>query len=240
MKKQKFNFDEIFSFAWSKTKQHAWFLVCSALIYGVILSASMDIVVVRGMAFKVIGPLGMLVSGLICLSLLSISLIIVRNESFSFADLFNRLKSPRLVINFAVLMILYITAVSVFVVPFLAGMSVALTSLYANGFATFTSKMMSVLLGTIVMLLPGIYIAVRFKFFPYVLLENEHMSIIEVIKHTKKITCCAFWSLLLFFIMLMVLNIVGFLAFGFGLIFTVPVSILALAHLYRNLEAHTH
>ena len=116
-----------------------------------------------------------------------------------------------------------------------------MTTLFFYGsMAAFTPKLLMVLASTIVMLLPGIYVAVRFKFFPYVLLENEHMSIMEVIKQTQKLTCCSFWSLLWFFIMLAVLNIVGLLAFGVGLVLTVPVSVFAVAHLYRKLEGHSH
>ena len=237
MKHQKFNFEEVFNFAWAKTKQHAWFLACSFMIYGIIMSASMDVVIFRGEAFKAIGFFGSLVAALIALSLMSISLIIVRNESFSFADLFNRLKSPRLVTNFLGLTILYVGAISCLIIPFLA----VLESVRRNGSDIFASSLLLVLFViTAAMFALGIYGSIRFKFYPYVLLENEYMTIVEVIKHTKKITCCAFISLFSFFIILAVINVLGFLAFGVGLLITVPISVFAVAHLYRKLEGHVH
>lgn len=229
MKKQQFNFEEIFSFAWSKTKQHAWFLVCSFMIYSVIVSA-----------VRLAPILDVVTALMIGLSVLSMSLIMVRNESFSFADLFNKLKSPKLVINFIVLTVLYGFAVSLFAVPFVAALLVATKLFVSVGTTAFTSKLLMILATTTISLIPAMYIAIRFKFYPYVLLENENMNVLEVIKHTYRITCCNFWSLLWFFIILAVLNTVGALAFGVGLVLTVPVSIFALAHLYRKLEHHTH
>jgi hypothetical protein len=227
MTKQHFNFDEIFSFAWSKTKQHAWFIACTFMIYAVIMSAVRFV------------PLLEQVTGLlVALSMLSISLIIVRNESFSFADLFNKLKSPRLVINFFALTVIYAAAVMIFVLPFVATASITAGTMLAGG--EITTKLLTVLLTTLAMLIPGIYIAVRFKMYPYVLLENEHMTIVDVVKHTYKLTCCAFWQLFLLLIALTILNIVGALAFVVGLALTIPVSIFAFAHAFRKLEGHAH
>lgn len=229
MTKQKFNMEEIFSFAWSKTKQHAWFLICTFIIYAIVMSA-----------VRLVPILEQVVVLLTALSLLSVSLIIVRNESFSFNDLFNRLRSPSLVIKFLVLTVIYVIAVSVFVIPFIAALSVAAGTLLISGSTAVTSKLITVLCTTIIMLLPGIYIAVRFKFYPYVLLENEHMKIMEVVKHTEKLTHGIFWQLCWFFVIVAVLNTIGMLAFGVGLVLTIPVSVFAIAHMYRKLQGHTH
>lgn len=229
MTKQKFNFEEIFSFAWSKTKQHAWFLVCVFMIYAIIMSA-----------VRLVPILEQVTALLIALSLISVSLIIVRNEGFSFGDLFNKLRSPNLVIKFFVLTFIYIASVSVFVIPFIAALSVTAGSVFFGGFAAVTSKLITVLCTTLVMLIPGIYIAVRFKFYPYILLENEHLKITEAVKLTEKLTRGLFWQLFWFFIIIAVLNIVGMLAFGVGLILTIPVSVFAIAHMYRKLQGHTH
>lgn len=229
MKKQQFNFEEIFSFAWSKTKQHAWFLVCTVIIYGIILSA-----------VRMAPVLEQVTIFMVAISMLSISLLIVRNESFSFADLFTKLRSPKLVLTFTALTLIYMLAVSVFIIPFIAGIIVTISKFLVYGSYILTKRLLLVLFGTMLLALPGIYIAVRFKFFPYVLLENENMSVLEVINETSRLTCCKFWSLLWFFIILFVMNFLGFLLLGFGLIITVPISVFAVAHLYRNLEGHIH
>ncbi len=227
MTKQHLNFDEIFSFAWSKTKQHAWFLVCSFIIYAVILSAVRFVPVLETVVALLVG-----------LSILSMSLIIVRNESFTFADLAAKIRSPKLVINFIALTVLYGAAVCLFTIPFVAAASITAGTLIMGG--VISSKLMTVLATTVVMLIPGVWVAVRFKLYPYVLLENEHMTVAQVIKQTYALTCCAFWQLLKLFVALSVLNIIGALAFVVGLFLTVPVSIFALAHAFRKLEGHSH
>ena len=227
MTKQHLNFDEIFSFAWSKTKQHAWFIACSFIIYAVILSA-----------VRMVPVLDAIVSMLIALSMLSMSLIIVRNESFTFSDLVNKLRSPKLVINFVALTVLYCAAVSVLVIPFVITASLAAGAFMAG--VAFNSKLIAVLVVTAAMLIPGVLLAVRFKFYPYVLLENEHMSVVQVIKQTYKLTCCATWQILKLLIALTLLNLLGVIAFGVGLILTVPISVFAFAHAFRKLEGHSH
>ena len=227
MTKQHFTLKEVFDFAWAKTQQHAWFLACTFMIYAVIMSA-----------VKKEGFLGLLVAVLLALSLLSISLIIVRNENFDFSTLFERLRSPRLVINFLILLALYACAVFVFFIPFMAAVSVATTNIMLNLGAD-SMKLSGILIITAILLVPGIYIAVRYKFFPYVLLENEHMRLVDVIKHTSSLTKGHFWMILQFLISLAVINTFGALAFGVGLIITVPLSVLAMANYYRRLQGHT-
>ncbi|MCF7843663.1 hypothetical protein K9M47_02060 [Candidatus Gracilibacteria bacterium] len=229
MTKQYFNFEEVFSFSWTKAKQHAWFLACMFIIYAIIMSA-----------VRLVPVLEQLVMVLVVLSLLSMSLIMVKGESFSFESLFNRLRSPHLVIKFLVLTVIYVAAVSAFVIPFMAAITVTLGTVFFNGLTSISWKLIMALLATFAMLLPGMYVAIRFKFYPYVLLEHENMKILDIIKHSYNLTCCVFWRLLGFFILVALLNTLGVLAFGFGLVLTLPVSILAIAHLYRKLEVHAH
>lgn len=229
MKKENLNFEEIFKFAWARTKQHAWFLICSLVIYGVILSA-----------VKFIPIFQMIVSLLVALSTASISLIIVKQESFSFSDLFNRLRSPHLVLKFFGLTIIYGAVVCFFILPFIASSALTISMFLLGGITTINLKLQVLLLVTLLMFLYGVYLSVCFKFYPYVLLENENMKMLDIIKHTYKLTYERFWQLLWFFIIISVLNALGFILFGIGLIITIPVSVFALAHLYRRLEGHIH
>ena len=241
MTKQHFNFEEIFSFAWSKTKQHAWFLICSFIIYSVIMSAVSGVHVFSIFIFKGGVPLlQQLVTLLIILSMVSMSLIIVRNESFTFADLFNKLKSPKVVVSFLVLTVAYVLFLLACFIPFLGAFLATLQTLLFVGTAGVTPLLLAVLIGSALLVPAGVYVMICFKFYPYVLLENEHMTVLEIIKHTRKLTCCVFWKLFAFVLILTAFNLIGLLAFGVGLFLTVPVSLFAFAHLYRKLEVHTH
>lgn len=228
MKIQQFDYKEIFGFAWAKTRQHAWFLVCTAMIYSLLISAA-----------KLTPGLDIMVLLLISLSLLSLSLIIVKNESFSFSDLFNRLRSPHLVLKFLALTILYVAVVCLLVVPFVAAMTVSAGAMFM-GQTVATAKLIAIATVTFILFVAGIYVSVCYKMYPYVLLENEHMSLVNIIKHTQKITCCNFWPLFVLLLLLSVLNLIGVVLAGLGLIITVPMSVFALAHMYRKLEVHSH
>jgi uncharacterized membrane protein len=192
MTKQHFTFKEVFKFGWLKTKQHAWFIALTAMIVFIVMGSVHHVPVLE-----------LLIALFIGLSIVSISLTIARDQSFSFSDLYKPLLSPYLVLKF-----------------------LALTAIYA----------IAVAIGLLLFILPGLYLAVRFKMFPYVLIENEHATLKELIKMTNKLTQSAFWKVLGFLILVSIFNILGALVFLVGLVVTVPVSIFATAHMYEKLK----
>jgi uncharacterized membrane protein len=98
--------------------------------------------------------------------------------------------------------------------------------------------MLIVLAGLIVFILPGIYLAVRLKFYTYFIVEDENLSPTDSLRKSLGITKGIFWKLFAFNIILAMINILGLLVFGIGLLFTIPVSIIAYTHLYKKLSAH--
>jgi uncharacterized membrane protein len=97
----------------------------------------------------------------------------------------------------------------------------------------------AVLLGTILLIVPGVYVAVRFKFFPYIVIENENASIKDLIRMTYKLSTGHFWPLFFFLAIAAVLNVLGSLLFVIGLVVTVPVTVFASAYMYSRLKEHT-
>ena len=194
MTKQHFSFQEVFMFSWTKTKQHAWFITLTFIIAGIIIGA------VRFM------PVFDTVVGLmVALSIISISILISRDSVFTFSDLYTPLLSPKRVLKFIALTILYVVSVTI---------------------------------GTILLIIPGVYIATRFKFFPYMAIEHENATIKDLIKMSYKLTENHFWIVLGFLILATILNIIGALLFVVGLIITVPVTLFASAHMYNKLKEH--
>lgn len=224
---QHFTFKEVFNFGWAKTKQHWWFMLCAFTIYSIVIYA-----VERSGWFEV------LVTLLIALSLISISLVIARNESFDFSTLFDKLRNPRVVIKFLLLSLLYISAVVIFIVPFIASLFV-MGNTMANGtpFAALPGRLFAIMFASIFLAIPSIIISVRFKFFPYVLLENDHLPFVDVIKHSWNLTRNYFWRIFKFLILLAIMNILGAISY-IGLLVTIPISIFAMAHFYRHLAGH--
>lgn len=195
MTKQHFSFQEVFKFGWSKTKQHAWFIALTFIIIGIIMSA-----------VKFVPLLNTVVALMVGLSVISISLLISRDQSFTFGDLFTPVLSPVRVLKFAGATILYVIAVTI---------------------------------GTILLIIPGVYIATRFTFFPYIILENENATVDSLIKMSYKLTHNHFWPVFFFIVLAALLNFAGALLLGVGLLVTIPVTIFASAYMYNRLKAHT-
>jgi hypothetical protein len=145
---------------------------------------------------------------LAALSVVSVSLLIARNHHFTFESLFTPLLSPVKVAKFLILSVVYaipiiLTVVFLYFVP-----------------ANFLSFLV---------VIPCIYIAVKFKFFPYVVIENENASLQNLLKMTLKITDKHFFMVLGFILLVCLLN----------LAITVPMSLFATAHVYTKLKDHT-
>jgi uncharacterized membrane protein len=93
-----------------------------------------------------------------------------------------------------------------------------------------------VLAGFILLIVPGIIWAIKFQFFPYFIVEGG-LGPIESLKRSSTITDGAKMDLFLFGLLLLGINIVGLLCLIIGLFVSIPVTMLALAYVYRTLLA---
>ncbi len=91
-----------------------------------------------------------------------------------------------------------------------------------------------VLVGIVLLIIPGIFWAVRFSF-SHIILVDTKMGPIESMKESYAITKGSFWKLLLFWLVVGMINLVGLIVFGLGLLFTIPFTTLATIYVYRNL-----
>lgn len=90
-------------------------------------------------------------------------------------------------------------------------------------------------IGFIFLIVPGIYLAITFGFFGYNIVDKEH-GIVESIEQSAAITRAQKGDLFGFGVALFLFNLAGAIALGIGLLITVPVSMLALAYVYRKLS----
>jgi uncharacterized membrane protein len=222
MIKKHFSFEETVRFGWAKTVQHAWFLFLTFIITEIILNA-----------VKFTPFLNVVVALFVGLSLASISLVISRDQHFTFADLYNPLLSPLRVIKF-------IALTAIYSIPgFLLLMSYIVREFGAPYNYNSPSFFVAGTIFCFVFAVPVVYFSVRLKFFPYVLLDNEHASIKEILTKTYRLTTGHFWPVLAFLLALAAINTLGFLFFVIGLLVTVPVSLFATAHVYNKLKEHS-
>jgi hypothetical protein len=219
MTKHHFSLQEVFMFGWSKTVQHAWFIVLTAVIASIISGAVKFIPIINSLVCAFIG-----------ISIVSISLLISRNQDFSFRDLYMPVLSQKRVLKFIALTILYAFLIVVCLAPF----SIVITAAYMG------NKSIAIfgLLLSVLTLLPGIYLSVRLKFFPFIVVEHENASIPDLIKMSYKLTSRHFLPIFLFIIAASILNIIGVLFFFVGVFLTFPVTVFASAHMYNKLKDH--
>jgi len=93
----------------------------------------------------------------------------------------------------------------------------------------------AVVVGLLLLIVPGIIAALAFYFTQYLIVERKLWPF-EALKESARITKGHRWQLALFSLALFGLNILGALALLIGLLVTIPVSMLAVVHVYRILE----
>lgn len=93
----------------------------------------------------------------------------------------------------------------------------------------------AVVMGLVLLIVPGIIMLLRLWFVGFVLVD-ERTGPIDAIQRSWDITRGHTMDLLVFFIILVGLNLLGAVCLGVGLLVTVPISGLAQAYLYRELK----
>jgi len=89
--------------------------------------------------------------------------------------------------------------------------------------------------GFILLIIPGIIWAIQFQFYPYLIIDKS-LNFKQALKQSKGLTVGYKKKLFLLGITILLLNLLGLLAFGYGVIITLPISIIILSHTYRFLN----
>ena len=104
-------------------------------------------------------------------------------------------------------------------------------------FASILSGLIT-LFGMILLIIPGIYLGIRFQFFGYFIVDKK-AGVIESLKRSWRITKGNAWNLFLFGLLLGAINLLGVLCLVMGLFATIPTTEAAFAFVYRKLLAKT-
>lgn len=92
-----------------------------------------------------------------------------------------------------------------------------------------------VFFGLILFIIPAIIFGLKLQFAPY-LVVDKRMGVVDAIYTSWKMTKGQVWNLFLFAFLLALLNILGAIIFGIGLLLTIPTSAIAIAHVYLKLS----
>jgi hypothetical protein len=108
-----------------------------------------------------------------------------------------------------------------------------LLGLYALGSLLFT---LAYLAGFVLLIIPGIFLAIRLGLFGFIIID-EHKKPVDALKKSFAMTEGHFWKLLGFALILGIINFLGALLFGVGMLVTAPFTLLATAYLYEKLKS---
>lgn len=89
---------------------------------------------------------------------------------------------------------------------------------------------------TLLLIVPGVYAATIYSQSLYAFLDRD-LGPLESMKFSKLITGNHKWKCFRFGLAVGGVNILGLLALGIGLLYTIPLTNLAGAHFYQQLEA---
>ena len=95
-----------------------------------------------------------------------------------------------------------------------------------------------VVVGLILLIIPGIIWAIKFQFFDY-LIVDKGLGPIDALEKSSEITRGVKWDLFLFAILLGIINLMGLLCLLVGLFVTIPITMVAMAFVYRELLPET-
>lgn len=90
-------------------------------------------------------------------------------------------------------------------------------------------------IGFLLLVIPGVYLLIRFGLFGFAIVDRE-VGVVESFNASSALTEGYRWDLLLIGVVLFLLNAIAAIPFGLGLLITLPITILCVAHIYRRLE----
>ena len=113
-----------------------------------------------------------------------------------------------------------------------------LTALLRRGpsfLLAFSIYSVAVITGLVLLIVPGIYVAVRYALFGHVLAAKS-VSAIESLREAAALSSAKWTAIGTVVILGLLLNLAGAALLGLGLLISFPVSLLAMSDLYRSLR----
>lgn len=107
---------------------------------------------------------------------------------------------------------------------------------YLTYLLTWIAYVLIVAVGLVLLVVPGVIWAIELGFAGFVAVDKK-LDPIDALKASRALTAGRKKQLFVFGLLLLAVNFAGALAFGIGLMVTVPATFLAAASVYRKLEA---
>ncbi len=89
--------------------------------------------------------------------------------------------------------------------------------------------------GLLFLIVPGIFLATRLSMAPYLILDRR-VGALEALRGSWALTQRSAWDLFLLALLSLLINCLGALALGIGLLWSLPTTLVAYAFVYRKLQ----
>lgn len=107
--------------------------------------------------------------------------------------------------------------------------------LFPSYFTASVLYALAVLLGTLLLIVPGIYFGMKYSLANFYVLDQECKGV-EALKKSALATYGSKWRLFAFSLLCLLFNGIAVCTFGIGLLFTIPFLVIAWAHIYYLLR----
>lgn len=218
MKHKDFTYGELLRESFNLTKKHFWFLL-GLLAINIVVSGVTDTI-----------PLvGQIVSLLLSVATLHILLIIANGNRPSYRDMLSPIE------NYQTLWHYFLAILAMFI---LYGLGASFV--YMNyAFSIMIGNSVIPALMAVAAVAGIIYVSVRLGFFGYFILEDRNIGPVEAFKKSWDMTDNRMWKLAAFLGIAFLLNLIGVILLMIGLLFTVPMTMVATALIYKKWKHET-
>jgi len=242
-----FSIRESIKAGWNLTIKHFWLLVGSFMfmvamqvipqaIMQVFFRGSMDSVratIVRIPLLIILGLLFYVINLVLQVGSTKMNLKIIRHEPTGFKELFT---NNKYLVNFFLASLLYGLVILLAMIPL-----ILIAALFGFGFLMSLTKSdtthsliysLVAVTGIILAAIPAAYFSIKYEYFSYFLVDHN-LGPVEAFKKSAQATRGIKLKLLVLPLALALVNLLGFLAIGIGLLVSIPITILANAYVYN-------
>ncbi|OIO49228.1 MAG: hypothetical protein AUJ34_01520 [Parcubacteria group bacterium CG1_02_41_12] len=230
MSQQKFLKKQAIKIGWNTMKKNFWFFVglilfilavsyIPALIFNAFDKVELPTIVT--VFFFIMAIVFWVIQLVISIGLIHIALKFTNNAKSVFADLFG--KANKIVDYFLSTLLYSLIVASGYILLFVLSHFNLISGLADS-------------VGFILVIVFGIIFATRLQFYQYYIVDKDK-SPIKALKASWAATNGSVWNLILFWLLMMLINLAGALALGIGLFLTIPTTMIAMAFVYKKLSS---
>ncbi len=225
--KKTFSILEAYRWAWQRFKEHFQFLAVTVIALGLIfvLLDQLSEGPYRKNIFVILTQI--IFAVVLAVGVITVSLNIHNNVKPQISDFFITVGVfwRYLVVQISVNLLILLGFIPIIIIGLLVFFSVLISSLNPYIFTL-----------AIISAIPGLYVICRLQFPLFVLVDEKPDRPLEAVKKSWNITRGLELKIFGLILSIGIINFIGAIPMGLGLIITAPVSVLALVFVYKSLE----